>query len=128
MTTNIATTDGPLTHGRIDAILIFARDMDKMLRFYRDTLGLKVRFANAHFAELAAGGGAGIALHAGLEPSASTDGDVMIEFTVDDIETCARLLSERGVKVDPIRTETFGKIAQLRDPEGHRIGLEQPAR
>jgi predicted enzyme related to lactoylglutathione lyase len=128
MATDVAPNSGPLSDGRIDTVLIFVRNLDTMLRFYRDTLGLRVGFANEHFAELSAGPGASIALHGGTEEPPAIDGDVMIEFTVGDIEATARQLNERGVKVDPIRSEAFGKIAHLWDPEGHRIGLEQPRR
>lgn len=99
-----------------------------MLAFYRDTLGLRVGFASDEFAELSAGGGASIALHASREGARSTDRDLLIEFIVPDIELTAKDLRKRGVALEPIRSESFGKITQFLDPEDHRIGLEQPKR
>lgn len=119
-------TSGPLTDARIETVLIFARDFDTLLRFYRDTLGLKVGYSSAMFAELSAGPGAGISLHGGSETLSKSDGDVMIEFLVQDIDATVRALQERGVSPEPVREESFGKITHFVDPEGHRIGIEQP--
>jgi len=102
--------------------------MPKMLSFYRDILGLRVGFSNAGFAELSGAGGAGVALHSGADTASHPDADVMIEFLVDDIEAAVQELAARGVSVSPIRDEPFGRIAGFQDPEGHRIGLEQPPR
>ncbi|MCI4349224.1 MAG: VOC family protein [Thermoplasmata archaeon] len=119
---------GPLRSSRIETILIFTRDFDRMLQFYRDTLGLTVGYSSPNFAELSAGSGAGIALHRDGATGTSPDGDVMIEFLVEDLATTVGMLTANGVSTDPIRSESFGKISGFRDPEGHRIGLEEPRR
>jgi len=49
-----------------------------------------------------------------------------MEFLVEDIEGVVGELAARGVRVEPIREERFGRITTFRDPEGNVIGLEQP--
>ena len=109
-------------------MLIFAIDFPRMLEFYRDRLGLRVNYASDMFAELAGAGDVGISLHAGRAPSGKPDGDMMVEFLVTDIDDVVRQLESKGVQVEPVRQESFGKITHFSDPEGHRIGLEQPRR
>jgi predicted enzyme related to lactoylglutathione lyase len=120
--------EGPLAHARIETVLLFTLEFDRMLRFYRDTLGLRVRYANDHFAELSAGGGAGISLHAGADASGQPDTNVMIEFIVKDVDSTVRALTARGLTLAPVQVEAFGKITHFFDPEGHQIGLEEPKR
>ncbi len=97
-----------------------------MLVFYRDALGLRVGYQNKGFANLRAGNGAEVALHAGREGLPTQERYWILEFVVTDIEATVTSLTARGIKVGPIRKESFGKIAEFRDPEGNVIGLEEP--
>jgi len=51
-----------------------------------------------------------------------------MEFLVKDIDAVVTELYRRGVDVAPIRSESFGRITTLQDPEGNEIGLEEPAK
>lgn len=110
----------PQHHFLVDAGLKAMRD------FYHDALGLSIDHENPHFAHLH-GRGASITLHA--EREGHTPGDNwFIEFLVDDLESVVAELARRGVSVDPIREESFGRVTALRDPEGNEIGLEEASR
>lgn len=97
-----------------------------MRNFYRDILGLKVTYENPHFVSLQ-GRGASIALH-DENRSHSAGDNWFMEFLVDDLDEVIAELTRRGVSVDPIREETFGRITAIRDPEGNELGLEEPPR
>ena len=119
-----AKATGPLAGANLETVFLWARDFDRMKSFYRDTLGLSVEYENPHFAALHAGR-CSIALH--LEREAHTRSDSWhMEFLVEDIEGVVGELAARGVRVEPIREERFGRISTFRDPEGNVIGLEEP--
>ena len=119
-------TSGLLKDARLNAVFLWVRDFKGMRDFYHRTLGLPIAYENPHFAELRAEG-CSIALHEEQEPHNRSD-NWHLEFLVDDIEAVASALSSLGVKVDPIRTESFGRITTFRDPEDNEIGLEEPPR
>lgn len=117
---------GPLANAELDAVFIWTHDLKRMKRFYRDLLGLKVTYENPHFVSLQ-GRGASIALHDETRSHAAGDNWFM-EFLVEDLDAVVADLARRGVSVDPIRKERFGRITAFRDPEGNEIGLEEPPR
>ena len=119
-----AKATGPLAGANLETVFLWARDFDRMKSFYRDTLSLSVEYENPHFAALHAGR-CSIALH--LEREAHTRSDSWhVEFLVEDIAGVVAELATRGVRVEPIREERFGRITTFRDPEGNVIGLEEP--
>lgn len=119
-----AKASGPLATARLETVFLWVREFKRMREFYHETLGLPIAFENPHFAELRAGH-VSVALHGEREPHVRGNGWHM-EFVVDNIDAVVSRLSRRGVSVDPVRDETFGRIASFRDPEGNEIGLEEP--
>jgi len=117
---------GPLADAKLETVFLWVRDFDQMRAFYHETLGLPIAYENPHFADLRAGG-CSIALHSEREAHTRSDSWHM-EFLVKDIEAVVTELSRRGVNVDSIRSESFGRITTFRDPEGNEIGLEEPAK
>ncbi len=120
------TVAGPLANANVSTVVIYARDLDRMVKFYRETLGLRVEHQTDSYVELRATGGADVALHAGREVDPGTARHWFLEFRVDDIEAAVRGLRVRGVDVSDIQTRWWGKEAGFADPEGNRIELEQP--
>jgi catechol 2,3-dioxygenase-like lactoylglutathione lyase family enzyme len=55
------------------------------------------------------------------------DGQLMMNYIVDDLDALLDRLSKAGVKIDPKRqNESYGKFAWIYDPDGNKIELWQP--
>jgi catechol 2,3-dioxygenase-like lactoylglutathione lyase family enzyme len=119
------TQAGPLAGASLSTVVIYVRDLARMLAFYRETLGLRVEHETGSYAELGGAGGAGVALHAG-RGEGEPDRHWFIEFRVADVAATAEALRARGVAVGEVTARWWGKEASFSDPEGNRIELEQP--
>ncbi len=123
-----------LTHVRL-----LVEDIDAMLAFYRDVLGLEVTLGagDGVYYELR-GGDVILALYrrdlmgsmlgAPLPPRAQSDA-LALTFGVDDVDQAARALQERGAELltEPMDYEVaFLRLAHLRDPEGNLIEINAP--
>lgn len=107
---------------------IFVTDFDRAVRFYSETLGMKLVFRSGDFwAEVSAGPGMTIGLHP-LSPNAAkpgTNGSTVVGLEVKQpIETVISQLTVRGVKMsgdlmndDPVRIQNF------HDPDGNELYL-----
>jgi catechol 2,3-dioxygenase-like lactoylglutathione lyase family enzyme len=121
-----ASTDVKLS--KVGHIMLGVTNLERSLRFYRDTLGLSVQFAVEEFAFLD-GGGVTIVLRG--TPNLGEPGDVMrteVVFAVDDIETAYRSLEGRGVefRVQPRVVTGDRYAADFRDPDGHVLSIFGP--
>jgi len=113
-------------------------DLERGVRFYCEGLGLTVRrrFGTAGV-ELQ---GASSALFLLVKPAGSSAlpqggaardyrrhwTPVHLDFTVDDLEPAvSRAVAAGGVLESPLRSQVWGRIAQLSDPFGHGICLIQ---
>src|SRR5262245_47331184 len=109
-------------------LMLGVTDMDRSVRFYRDGIGLPVRFGSGEFTFLDAGGVTLVLqAHETLPPP---DDGVRTEvvFPVEDIDTAYRTLRERGVvfRIEP-RIVTGDKLAaDFRDPDGHVLSIFGP--
>jgi|WetSurMetagenome_2_1015567.scaffolds.fasta_scaffold106679_2 catechol 2,3-dioxygenase-like lactoylglutathione lyase family enzyme len=112
----------------IGNIILAVRDIERSLVFYRDVLGLDVRFANAGFVYLHAGTLMLCLRHA---PAREEDrGDtVEIVFDVADIHASYGALKAHGIefRVEP-RVVTGNLWAtDFRDPDGHVLSIFGPS-
>jgi len=121
-------TEGKLTFNHA---MIYVKEVDRGLRFYRDLLGFKLiedfRYeGTAVYARLRAPGGDGtIALHqAGPAVSVSSEG-VRLYFEVRDLDSFCRKLQKKGFYITQLpRMMPWGwRHAYLNDPDGHEISL-----
>ena len=119
---------GPLADTDVSTVVIYVEDLERMLRFYRDVLGLKLEHQTESYVELRGKGGANIALHAGRRSDGGGERQWFLEFKVDNIEAAAKELGARGVEVSAINERWWGKDAGFTDPEGNRLELEEPDR
>ena len=54
-------------------------------------------------------------------------GQLMVNYIVDDLDALLDRLSKAGVKIDPKRQdESYGRFAWIYDPDGNKIELWQP--
>ena len=113
---------------------IVVSDLKKSIEFYRDVLGVPLKFEAADWAEFATLG-TRLALKAGAPPVAaipdrSSDGtpvagQVGIAFEVKDLDRVYQDLSAKGVKFTQPPTDQAhgGRMATLLDPDGLEIAL-----
>ena len=120
--------DGRLTFNHA---MIYAKDVNRALAFYRDLLGFKLiedfRYdGRPVYARLRAPGGEGtIALHqAGPSASLVSEG-VRLYFEVANLDDFCRKLVQRGFYITkmPRMMEWGWRHAYLNDPDGHEISL-----
>lgn len=106
---------------KLNYVIKYVADMDKAVNFFRDRLGLELRFQSPHWTEFATGETT-LALHAASDEHPA--GSSSIGFSVDDIdEFCSRAASD-GVEFTSPPTETFGsRIARFKDSEGAECGV-----
>ena len=111
--------------------MVYARDVQRALGFYRDLLGFKLiedfKFEGKPvYARLRAPGGDGtIALHmAGPDTPMSSDG-VRLYFEIRDLDGFCRKLQSKGFYITQMpRMMPWGwRHAYLNDPDGHEISL-----
>lgn len=112
-------------------ITVYVADMDRAVRFYTETLPLKLRerFGD-HWAAVDAGGGLVIGLHpATREIPSGRPGSVAIGFEAEQpIETVVTELRTRGVTFQgEVTAEKAGKFAFFHDADGNPCYLFQMA-
>jgi catechol 2,3-dioxygenase-like lactoylglutathione lyase family enzyme len=99
----------------------FVADMDKALAFYRDTMGLTVRFATTEWSEFDTGD-VTLALHPASQ--ANPAGRVEIGFSTENL---AQIYAERaaaGVEfVEAPRLEHGALLSRILDSEGAGVSL-----
>lgn len=105
--------------------MLMANDMDRAVRFYKDTIGLHVAFESPEWSELTFGD-ATVAIHGGkpgteIQPSG-------LYFYVGDIEAaCQEVESSGGRVIAPPNSNAAEGIilASVADTEGNGFGLCQ---
>ena len=113
--------------GRIHQIAMRTHDVDRAVRFYRDTLGLAFLFAAPP--RLAFFDCAGVRLMLSTpEPGFDHPGSVLY-FAVDDIRQMRDMLTARGVafRTEPHKIATLADrevwLAEFQDTEGNTLAL-----
>jgi predicted enzyme related to lactoylglutathione lyase len=104
-----------------------ARDMDQAVAFYRDALGLPLKFQDGpRWAQFDAGG-VNFSLSSPDEAAPNAHGAVVI-FEVDDLDAMAARLASAGVAAGDIRDMgAHGRSLTFTDPEGNVVQLFQRA-
>ena len=95
----------------------FVGNMDKAVKFYRDVVGLRVKFESPGWGEFVTGETT-LALHPVSDKNPA--GKVELGFTVADVETFYREMSAKGVlfNMPPKKQDFGGVLAQFVDSEG----------
>jgi catechol 2,3-dioxygenase-like lactoylglutathione lyase family enzyme len=108
-------------------ITFYVRNFQKVLEFYRDTLGLEVEQANDGFVRFRAQGGFGLAFHFADQPVLARPAPE-IHFAVADVDAAYRDLQGRGVRFErgPEDMPWGARMAACRDPEGLTVELVGP--
>lgn len=111
--------------GKLARVILYVTDFDRALRFYAETLGLKLAYpADGGWAELDLGNTA-LCLHAGREGAMPTKGVTSVSLWVDDFDAAAARLKERGVVLSAPFDPCGGlRVSTFSDPDGNELSLE----
>ena len=120
---------------QIDYTMIVVSDMQRSVEFYRDKLGIPLKFESPEWTEFATGATT-LALHGGGvrsegQPSGDPSkvaGACSIGFNVDDVDKTYEELQAKGIRfvMPPTQREGEGiKLAVGIDPDGLPISFAQ---
>ncbi len=120
---------------RVSYAIVFVSDMTRSVAFYRDVLGLPLRFQSPGWTEFATEG-ATLALHAGEGTNPEKDalqrtaaGQCRPGLSVPSLDEFHQRMVERGVPCLQEPKEVFGaRIAQYADPDGLVISVSEERR
>jgi catechol 2,3-dioxygenase-like lactoylglutathione lyase family enzyme len=119
---------------KLGVVMITVSDMERSVAFYRDTLGLPLRFQSPEWSEFATEG-VTLALHGGGAPRTGAPvggppqaGRVSTGWGVDDLAAVYAALKAKGVRfvMEPTTREGEGiRLAVFLDPDGCALSLAQ---
>ena len=120
---------------RVNYVIVAVSDMKRGVSFYRDVLGLPLRFESPGWTEFATEG-ALLALHPGEpadpgheNPQKPIAGRCRPGLRVPNLDEFHRKMVEMKVPCIQEPQETFGaRIAQYRDPDGLAISVSEEMR
>ena len=108
---------------------IWSEDLNKLLPFYRDVLGLKVAMESPNYVILGDnmnGPSLALATHSDVHGNNADPARHMVAFATNDIQTDWQRLKAAGVEfVQAPNAEDELVIATLKDPEGNLVQLFQ---
>ena len=106
---------------RLSYVMKFVADMDKAVAFYRDTLGLTLKFQSPGWSEFVTGETT-LALHPASEKAPA--GTTELGFSTGEIDAIHRKLAAQGVIFTRPPTDEHGtKLATFLDCEGAEVSL-----
>jgi lactoylglutathione lyase len=120
---------------RVNYAIVFVSDMKRAVAFYRDVLGLPLRFESPGWTEFATEG-ATLALHVSERPNSDKDnpqeapaGRCRPGLSVPNLDDFHHRMVERNVPCIQEPKETFGvRIAQYVDPDGLVLSVSEERR
>jgi catechol 2,3-dioxygenase-like lactoylglutathione lyase family enzyme len=105
---------------RLSRVILFTSNMDKMVAFYRDVLGFKLKTNDRGWKTFDAGN-CEIALHGGAsEPGPRSP---KIQFDVKDVAAARDALIARGAKMGKVTSTDGLDLCGGKDPDGNPFGL-----
>jgi lactoylglutathione lyase len=119
---------------QIDYTMVVVSDMQRSVEFYRDKLGIPLKFQSPDWTEFATGTTT-LALHGGGVPGERPSGDpsktagaCSIGFNVNDVDKTYEELKAKGIRfvMPPTQREGEGiKLAVAVDPDGLPVSFAQ---
>jgi catechol 2,3-dioxygenase-like lactoylglutathione lyase family enzyme len=116
--------------GELMEVILYVRDMEAQVSFYRDVLGIPVKesagvqdFGELFWVELDTGP-CTLALHGGGQGRFGTDAPKVV-FRVSDVAASRARLVEDGVRMGDVRSPGPGiQVCDGQDPEGNKFSIE----
>jgi lactoylglutathione lyase len=120
---------------QIDYTMIVVSDMDRSVEFYRDKLGIPLKFQSPEWTEFATGATT-LALHGGGVPAkgppqgdpSKRAGACSIGFNVENVDKTYEELQAKGIRfvMPPTQREGEGiRLAVAIDPDGLPVSFAQ---
>lgn len=119
---------------KVDYVMVHVSDMRRSVAFYRDTLGLRLKFESPGWSEFETGATT-LALHGGAKPAdnqaagdAPAAGTCSLGFSVPDLNRTYRELGERGAHfvMPPTDQRNEGiRLTVCLDPDGTTISFAE---
>jgi lactoylglutathione lyase len=115
-----------MAFNRVGAVILLVSNMEKSVKFYRDTLGLPIKTKSKDWTEFF-NNDTVMALHPAKKKSnIKTGSGTLVGFEVGDLEATVKKLKEKRVKFfKKPKEEPFGKHAIVQDPDGHLISIAE---
>jgi catechol 2,3-dioxygenase-like lactoylglutathione lyase family enzyme len=121
-------SENPLGHASLGYIFANVRDVDRLIPFYRDTLGFDVVFHQPGvclFINLPAVRYPQLAFYQ-APPEQCNNTGWFVALNVPDLARTVALLRARGLTVGDIERVPNGRAVSITAPEGLRIEFHQP--
>lgn len=118
---------------RVSYAIVFVSDMKRSIAFYRDVIGLPLKFDSPEWSEFATDG-ATVALHRSEQPAAPDDSELppgrcRPGLSVRDLDAFHARMVEHNVICTQQPKDLFGaRIAQYLDPDGLAISVSEDRR
>jgi lactoylglutathione lyase len=119
---------------KVDYVMVNVSDMGRSVAFYRDTLGLRLKFESPGWSEFETGATT-LALHGAAGPAAAAAktgpvaGTCSLGFSVPDLNSTHAELRRRGAHfvMPPTEQANEGiRLAVCVDPDGLAISFAEP--
>ena len=121
---------------KVDYVMVNVADMRRSVEFYRDTLGLRLKFESPSWSEFETGATT-LALHGGTRTAGSAAvtqagpeaGTCSLGFSVPDLNSTYAELRQRGARFVMPPTEQPNEgilLAVCIDPDGLAISFAEP--
>jgi predicted enzyme related to lactoylglutathione lyase len=107
---------------KLSHVIEFVADMDRAVRFYRDTIGLPLQFQSPEWSEFATGETT-LALHPASNRNPA--GKIELGFHVPDLQHWHAEMTTKGVQfpILPKKQDYGGMLAQFVDSEGSNVSV-----
>lgn len=113
----------------ISSVWVWVSDFERSVKFFRDTLGLplKEQYGAVAAEFFKSGTTLGIGVAANEKDRKLVGRNTGITLRVQNIEDVFKNLKSKKVKFsEPLRTESWGKMAVFKDPDGNEFAFMEP--
>lgn len=108
---------------KIGAVILLVSDMTRSIKFYRDTLGMKLKQRSKDWTEFSEGSTV-LAIHPASRKKIKKNNSMLVGFSVSDFDGTMIGLKKKKVKFfKKPKDEPFGRHAIIQDPDGHLISI-----
>lgn len=111
---------------KVGAVILLVSNMEKSIKFYRDTLELPIKTKSKDWTEFFKNDTV-LALHPARKKSnLKTGSGILVGFEVSDLSSTMKKLREKKMRFfKKPKEEPFGKHAIVQDPDGHLISIAE---